>query len=192
MTNIKEQVRDIVLTDEEKKLLNQNQKNWYSWQEDVLKSDSDKIALVGARQTGKTELIINWAEQNNALILVHNQRRKREVQHELDKRNIKRTSVEAYVPSKTDLRGINVAIDEVQDVGIKTTNRVLWCATDISPKKTGFNDFCFHRETDVYTSYVASCPGISKEREEDLRESLSPESIVREMEGKIVIDPNEL
>jgi hypothetical protein len=188
MTNIKEQIRDIVLTDEEKKLLNQNDKDWYPWQEDVLKSDSDNIALVGARQTGKTELIIEWAKRNNALILVENHARRDDIARKVGSH----ITVEVYQPGKTDLRGINVAIDEVQSVHPDTANRVLWCATDTSPKKTAFNDFCFDERTDVYTSNVASCEGIPEENEEEMRQWFSSENVVRDMHGKIVIDPDEL
>jgi hypothetical protein len=194
MTNIKEQIRDIVLTEEEKELLDQNNKDWYPWQEDVLNSDSDNIGLVGARQTGKTELIIEWASRNNALILVENHARKDDIRRKMEKMDIQRSpeTVDVYIPEKTKFRGMNVAIDEIQEAYVDIANRVLWCATDISPKKTAFNDFCFDERTDVYTSNVASCPSISEERKEEMREWYSPENIVREMDGKIVIDPDEL
>jgi hypothetical protein len=194
MSNIKQQIRDIVLTEEEKELLDQNNKDWYPWQEDVLNSDSDYIGLIGARQTGKTELIIEWARRNNALILVENHARKDDIRWKMEKMDIQRSpeTVEVYQPEKTKFKGMNVAIDEIQEAYFGTANRVLWCATDTSPKKTAFNDFCFDERTDVYTSDAASCPGVSEEKEEEMREWYSPENIVREMDGKIVIDPDEL
>jgi len=195
--NVREKIRDAVLTEEEKEILREEKIDLYDYQQDVMNCSSDRIAFVGGRQVGKTKLAIEWAKENNADIVAPNHRMVEEIKSKCS------GGVKVF-SEKSNLRkvfraGNNIVFDEAatMDLSIKNVidkhyGKILMVGSDVHLDYNNFIEFCKNKDTKVFTVDMYDCPQIDGQYIDQFMEKVGTASVCQEVEGKFVVDPEEL
>ena len=194
--NVREKIRDAVLTEEEKEILREEKIDLYDYQQDVMNCSSDRIAFVGGRQVGKTKLAIEWAKENNADIVAPNHRMADEIKSKCGG-GIKVFSEKANI-GKVFRAGNNIVFDEAATMDLsmrKIDNhcgKILMVGSDVHLDYNNFIEFCKNKDTKVFTADMYDCPQIDGQYIDQFMEKVGTASVCQEVEGKFVVDPEEL
>jgi hypothetical protein len=192
--NVREKIRDAVLTEQEKEILREEKTDLYDYQQEVMDCSSDRIAFVGGRQVGKTKLAIEWAKENDADIVAPNHRMAKEIE---SKCGVRVFSEEANI-GRVFRAGNNIVFDEAATMDLsmrKIDNhygKILMVGTDVYLDYNNFIEFCKNKDTKVFSADMYDCPQIDGQYIDQFMEKAGTASVCQEIEGKFVVDPKEM
>lgn len=198
--DIREQIKDVVLTEEEKKKLQPEEgKKWHDYQQKVLDSNSQKIAFATSRQAGKTEVLKEWAFRNNAKIITPYHRNADDIAR--GSRFARKDVIASNSLRTWDglLEEPALAFEEVEYIDIPPSfigrydGRILMVGTDSDGGQMNeLINFCLRDDVEVFTGSMSENPLVTESRIEELRNTMHPMQEIQEVDGMFVIDPNEL